>query len=72
MNNTELIIKMNKPVKITGVKGNILSPLGWIKKVQGIDYLKYLNSYGLTLGKATQLMEWYADYVGRKIKKYCH
>lgn len=58
----------NKALRISGINGNILSPSDWIKKVQGVDHLHYLNEDSVPLNWTIQLMEWYGDYVGRKVK----
>ena len=50
-------------------QSNILSPTDWIKKVQGKDHLEYLDEQGVDLGWFIQLMEWYGDYVSRKVKE---
>ena len=56
---------------IAGVSGSILSPLDWIKKVQGKSHLEYLDEMPPEPSQVIQLMEWYGDYVGRKVKEYC-
>jgi hypothetical protein len=67
----EAIDEQQKALHIGGVSGSILSPIDWIKKVQGIDHLEYLDEDGVNLNWTIQLMEWYGDYVGRKVKQYC-
>jgi len=61
----------NKALHIGGVSGSILSPIDWIKKVQSVDHLEYLNEDGITVSWTIKLMEWYGEYVGRKVKEYC-
>ena len=34
------------------------------------DIVKALDEDGVTLNWTIQLMEWYGDYVGRKVKQY--
>lgn len=70
MSDVQFLEETNKALHIAGVSGSILSPLDWIKKVQGIDHLQYLDEDGVTLNWTIQLMEWYGDYVGRKVKEY--
>ena len=69
MSDIQLLEEENNTLHITGVSGRILSPFEWIKKVQGTDHLIYLDEYGSTLYWSVQLMEWYGDYVGRKVKE---
>ena len=70
MSDIKFLEEHNKALHISGVRCSILSPIDWIKKVQGVEHLNYLDEDDVTLAWTTQLMEWYGDYVGRKVKKY--
>lgn len=71
MSKEQEILENNKVLHIAGVSGSILSPLDWIKKVQGKSHLEYLDETWINTSQVIQLMEWYGDYVGRKVKEYC-
>ena len=71
MSDLQSMLEDKKVLHISGIEENILSPIEWIKKVQGIALLDYLHEEGVSLTQTTQLMEWYGEYVGKKVKKCC-
>lgn len=56
----------------TNKQYNILSPMDWIKNVQGKNHLEYLDEEHISLDWIIQLMEWYGEYVARKVKEGEH
>lgn len=46
----------------------ILSPEDWIKNVQGKSQIEHLLDCG-SFNDVVQYMDWYAEYVERKIKE---
>lgn len=71
MDTIEFLEEHSKSLHIPGARCNILSPVEWIKRVRGLEHLRYLDEEGVALTMTTQLMEWYGEYVGRKVKECC-